>query len=252
MAKKPDHHPKVAGEYSVKNEHPDFIKDANGVIAGFGKRDYYLAQIPSRLAKDTIIQHHYSGRVVNNSYIHLGIYLEGDFVGVLQFGYALQPKKVGKICDDCDSIDYLELNRMWLDDIAPRNSESMAISYAIKYIKKVCPRVRWIQSFADERCGGLGVVYQAANFGYYGSHMGTFYMVDGETYHEMLLTTNKRGGGRGRFLRANIERATKHSLRQFRYIYIVKKGWEKKIKLLKQPYPKRDICNGVAPTVTKN
>ena len=53
---------------------------------------------------------------------------------------------------------------MWLSDDAPRNSESRAISYAVKYIRKACPSVVWIQSFADERCGGLGVVYQAANF----------------------------------------------------------------------------------------
>ena len=82
----------------------------------------------------------------------------------MQFGYAMTPHLMSKVVAGTGSTDYLELNRMWLDDAAPRNSESRALSYAIKYIRRACPRVRWIQSFADERCGGLGVVYQAAGF----------------------------------------------------------------------------------------
>lgn len=60
--------------------------------------------------------------------------------------------------------EHMELNRMWLSGAAPRNSESRAISYSIKYIRQACPSVAWIQSFADERCKSLGVVYQAVNF----------------------------------------------------------------------------------------
>lgn len=83
---------------------------------------------------------------------------------------------------------------MWLADSAPRNSESQALSYAIKYIRRVRPRVAWIQSFADERCGAWGVVYQAANFLYLRHHWTSFYELDGETYHEMLLSAHKKGG----------------------------------------------------------
>ena len=59
---------------------------------------------------------------------------------------------------------------MWLSDDAPRNSESRAISYALKYIRRACPSVAWVQSYADERCQGLGVVYQACSFLYLGFH----------------------------------------------------------------------------------
>ena len=134
--------------------------------------------------------------------------------------------------------EYLELNRMWLSDVAPRNSESRAISYAIKYIRRACPSVAWIQSFADERCGGLGVVYQAANFLYLGSHKTTFYMLDGETYHDMLLTAHKKGGKRGIFLRENLHRAEKRTLRQFRYIFFLKRSWMRRLKMPVKPYPK--------------
>src|SRR3546814_261925 len=133
--------------------------------------------------------------------------------------------------------EYLELNRMWLSDEAPRNSESRAISYAIKYIKRACPKVKWIQSFADERCGCLGVVYQASNFLFVGSHITRFFELDGQTYHEMLLTAHRKGGQRGQHLRANLHRATGRSLRQFRYIYFVKRASQRDPRMLPKPYP---------------
>ena len=205
---------------------------------GFGKRSFHVAQIPAGIAREVIEANHYSRRVVNNSYIHLGVFLNGAMAGVLQFGYMLNPACAGKVVAGTVQGQYLELNRMYLSDEAPRNSESRAISYAIKYIRRASPSVAWIQSYADERCGGLGVVYQAANFLYLGSHKTQFYELDGDTYHEMLITTHKKGGTRGLFLRENIHRATKRSLRQFRYIFFLKTDWIKRLRMRVKSYPK--------------
>ncbi|MTJ83800.1 MAG: hypothetical protein F8N37_22670 [Telmatospirillum sp.] len=208
-------------------------------VAGFGHRDYYVAVVPRQQAVKIILANHYSHRIVNNFYVHLGVFLTGELVGILQFGYAMNPRRVDKVVANTLVGEYLELNRMWLDDKAPRNSESQAISYALKYIKRACPTVKWCQSFADERCGGLGVVYQACNFLYLGSHKTTFYDLDGETYHEMLLTAHKKGGRRGQILRDNITRATPHQLRQFRYLIFLRPAFRKDLRMLPKPYPKR-------------
>lgn len=236
--KKPYHPPILSAYLPPEGLSPDYIMGKTGP-QGFGSRDFYVAQIPSRDARSVIIAHHYSRRVVNNSYIHLGIYRQGAFEGVLQFGYMLNPARAGKVVEGTVQGEYLELNRMWLTDDAPRNSESRAISYAIKYIRKVCPSVAWIQSYADERCGGLGVVYQASNFVYLGSHKCAFYLLDGETYHEMLLTAHRKGGSRGEYLRMNLSRAEKLVMRQFRYVFFLKTDWMKRLNLKIQPYPKR-------------
>jgi len=46
----------------------------------------------------------------------------------------------------------------------PRNSESRAISVAIKIIKKEYPHIKWIVTFADgTRCGD-GAIYRASGF----------------------------------------------------------------------------------------
>jgi hypothetical protein len=239
MAKeKPSHHPPVPGIYQQpKTNNINYIF-GDQAIAGFGNREFYVACIPRAQAVEIIIKHHYSRRIVNNSFIHLGVFLDGVLRGVLQYGYALNPRCADKIVAGTQIGEYLELNRMWMDDIAPRNSESRAISYSIKYIKKACPSVAWIQSFADERCGALGVVYQAANFYYFGSHWTTFFELDGDTYHDMLLTAHKKGGNRGIYLRANIDRAIKRRFRQFRYIYFIKRQWIKRCKVAPLTYPK--------------
>ncbi|EJG8130418.1 protein mom, partial [Escherichia coli] len=98
-----------------------------------------------------------------------------------------------------------------------------------------------VQSFADERCGRAGVVYQASNFDFIGSHESTFYELDGEWYHEITMNAIKRGGQRGVYLRANKERAVVHKFNQYRYIRFLNKRARKRLntKLFKvQPYPK--------------
>lgn len=239
MAQRPPHHPPIPGNYDRPcSDVPHYIYGTDAV-AGFGTGTFYVAAIPRSIACDVIIRSHYSGRIVNNSYLHLGVFLAGEMLGVMQFGYALNPARMGKVVEGSSSIDYLELNRMWLADAAPRNSESRAIAYAVRYIRLAMPHVSWLQSFADERCGGWGVVYQAANFVYVGSHRTTFYELDGEFYHEMLLTAHQKGGQRGVVLRANIHRATRSSFRQFRYVYFIRKSWRKRLRMEPLPYPKR-------------
>ena len=204
------YHPPAPHSYDVPaGPFADYIRGHDGTWQGFGLPDFYLALIPARLSRETIIKHHYSHRTVNNAYLHLGVYYQGQFAGVLVLGYMLNPARAGKVVAGTVQGQYLELNRMWLDDAAPRNSESRAISYAIKYIRRAMPTVAWIQSFADERCGRWGVVYQAANFLYIGSHKTAFYLLDGEYYHDMLLTAKVHANGRGGHLIANLARAEK-------------------------------------------
>lgn len=238
MAKRPLHHPPLPDLTArPMTDNPGYLMGHHGVC-GFGAPGFYVTSIPPRQAVEIIRAHHYSGTVVQNSYVHLGIFIDGDLVGAMQLGYALNPRQTGKIVRDTPIDGYLELNRMWLDDVAPRNSESRALSYMTKYIRRACPGVAWIQSFADERCGGLGVVYQAANFIYLGSHMTEFYELDGKPYHSMLLTAHAKAGQRGAYLKANLTRASKHRLRQFRYIYFLKHEARRRLVMRVQPYPK--------------
>ncbi|HCJ0148102.1 TPA: protein mom [Salmonella enterica subsp. enterica serovar Infantis] len=199
------------------------IRDTQNQIVGYGCSELRVETISCWLARTIITAFHYSHRFVNNSYLHIGVFADRDLVGVLQFGYALNPNSGSRVVTGTGNREYMELNRMWIHDSQPRNTESRVISYALKLIKLIHPSVKWVQSFADERCGRAGVVYQASNFEYIGGHYSTFYELDGEFYHEICRTAVKRGGKRGEHLRANLNRATIHRFKQYRYIRFLDK-----------------------------
>lgn len=236
--RKPYHPPEPGVWHAPEGETPGYIVGDKGV-AGVGEQGLYVAAIPAALARELVIKHHYSHRVVNNSYCHLGVFYKRNLAGVMQWGYALCPARAGKVVEGTKQGEYLELNRMWLADVCPRNTESRTISFAVKYIRRAMPSVAWLQSFADERCGGLGVVYQAASFLYVGSHLTEFFFLDCDTYHGMLLTAHRKSGQRGERLRQDRERAIPLRCRQFRYVRFLKQSWRKRLRLPVLPYPKR-------------
>jgi hypothetical protein len=209
-------------------------------IIGFGSDDWHVKEIERKLANDLIVKNHYSKKFYNATYIHLGVFICGELLGVLQYGYAMNPASCGSVVEGTQMDEYLELNRMWLDDKAERNSETKAISYSLRYIRSKFPKIKWIQSFADERCGCFGIVYQAASFSYYGEHTSSFWSLDGETFHNSIMTSEKAGPRGYKLLNnpKNKDRVEKHTLRQFRYIKFIDKRWKKKCLLKEQPYPK--------------
>lgn len=213
-------------------------------IIGYSNGNVYVKEIDRNTANSIIIANHYSHKIYNASYIHLGVYIEDNLVGVLQYGSAMNPASCSSVVKGTEQDNYLELNRMWLDDKAGKNSESQAISCSIKYIKHKYPKVKWIQSFADERCHCYGIVYQACSFDYFGEHTNIFWYLDGVAYHNVNMTISpksaryKHNVGGAKFLQENKERAEKVVLRQFRYIKFLDKSWKDKCTLKQMPYPK--------------
>ena len=160
-------------------------------IIGYSNGNLEVREIERERANAIIIKNHYSHKVYNASYIHLGVFIDNNLVGVLQYGSAMNPASGNSVVEGTQIENFLELNRMWIDDSAGNTSESQAISCSIRYIKHRYPKVKWIQSFADERCGCYGIVYQACSFAYYGEHINIFWELDGEYYHNINMTIAK-------------------------------------------------------------
>jgi hypothetical protein len=220
-------------------------------VVGFGDGARWVNCIPKPEADAFIRAHHYSGSVVWSSSVHLGVFAAGALVGVLQLGVAMNPASGASVVVDTKPDQWLELNRMALVN-APPQTASWAIGFAVKYLRRARPRVAWIQSFADERCGKWGGVYQAASFLYCGSHVATFYELDGEWFHKSCINRpriDKRGWGCGpkitRFL-DNQERAVPHQFRQFRYVRPLKSWARRGLLFPVLPYPKPN--SSLAPT----
>lgn len=126
--------------------------------------DIQLRVIPSKLANDFIRKHHYSGKTVNNSKLHFGVFYNGRLHGAMSFGSPLDKRKMLGLVEGSKWNSVLELNRMAFDDVLPRNSESRAIAIACRLIKKNAPEVKWIISFADGCSCGDGAIYRATGF----------------------------------------------------------------------------------------
>lgn len=221
---------------TVKGPHLT-MKGGGERIVGFGNKDFKVVEIKPEIANFIIQFFHYSKKVYITSFIHLGVLIGRKFVGVLQFGrFGQIPLKNN--WTGVEPREALELNRMWLSDEAPRNSESKALSYAIKFIKKVHPEIKLIQSFADGRLGKKGVVYQAANFDYFGYIWGSFYELDGTIYHQKAFTVKKNNSFKQLAHRKG--EAKKHKYKQYRYLFFIDGRLRKVIKKKQKPYPKEN------------
>ena len=120
-------------------------------------KDIIVKVIPSKAANDFVKKNHYSGKVVPNSKLHFGCFLDGRLHGVMSYGTSMQKSKI--IWNEM-----LELNRMAFDDYLPKYSESRCIAISIKLLKKNAPHIKWILSYADACQCGDGTIYRASGF----------------------------------------------------------------------------------------
>ena len=127
-------------------------------------KEIELKVIPAKIANDFIKKHHYSGKVVNMSFLHFGAFLDKRLHGVMSFGHSLDKAKTQKLVKNTGWNEFCELNRMAFDDYLPRNSESYCIGKALRLLKKNAPHLKWVISFADGCSCGDGTIYRASNF----------------------------------------------------------------------------------------
>lgn len=133
---------------------------------------YTVKEIPAAEARPYVKQYHYSGKVVSNSQLHLGVFNDdGVLCGVLQYGPPMNgAKTAAKISE-------------W----HPRNSESMAISACNKWLRANTD-LEYILSFSDGKEGNVGYIYQATNWKYIGYMLSdSFYKIDGEYFHNVTI-----------------------------------------------------------------
>jgi len=211
-------------------------------VVGWRKGDLVCEPIARNIANRLIVQHHYSRKFYNASYLHYGAWWKGDLVGVAQYGYAMNPASQGGVVAGTGMREYLELNRLWVDDRMPRNTESAFLSLTLKTIKASTP-VGWVQSFADERCRLFGAVYQACSFQYIGEHTSTFWELGDEWFHNSLMTRDPSLSPAAKFVQDHKSQAVAHSLRQFRYIRFLRKGFRERLMHEVLAYPKPAVAN---------
>jgi hypothetical protein len=127
-------------------------------------KEIIVKVIPAKIANEFVKQNHYSGKVVPNSTLHFGCFLDGKLHGVLSYGTSMDKRKILPLVENTLWNEMLELNRMAFDEYLPKYSESRCIAITIKLLKKNAPHIKWILSYSDATQCGDGTIYRASGF----------------------------------------------------------------------------------------
>ena len=63
-------------------------------------KEILVKVIPAKVANEFVKKHHYSGKVVPNSTLHFGCFLDDKLHGVLSFGGSTDKRKTKPIVDE--------------------------------------------------------------------------------------------------------------------------------------------------------
>lgn len=220
-------------------------------------KEIIIKVIPAKIAVPFVKKHHYSGKVVQNSNLHFGAFLDGQLHGVMSFGPSMDKAKIQQLVSGTGWNEFLELNRMAFDDYLPRNSESFCISRAMRLIKKNAPQIKWVISFADGCSCGDGTIYRASNFVLTDIRVNKnlCLLPNGEKIHKMTLESSPNQprpelGGKsyynltgGRYSFSKYVDAVNGKILtgfQLRYIYFIDKSYRKRLTVPEIPFSKID------------
>ena len=193
-------------------------------------KEIIVKVIPTAQANAFVKKHHYSGKVVMNSVLHFGAFLDGKLHGVMSYGNPIDKRNVLPFVRGTKWNEMLELNRMAFDDYLPKNSESRCIAISIRLIKKNAPHIKWILSFSDGTQCGDGTIYRASGFSLCGINKNStiYRLPNGETIAKH--GTSKR----------DFTGAKKLEGFQLRYLYFIDKKAKDNLTLPVIPFSKID------------
>lgn len=203
-------------------------------------KEIIVKVIPAKIANEFVKKHHYSGKVVPNSTLHFGCFLDGKLHGVMSYGCSMQKSSIIGLVQPCLWNEMLELNRMAFDEYLPKYSESRCISISIKLIKKNAPHIKWIISYADGCQCGDGTIYRASGFQLTGIKQNTtmLLMPNGQIMADKTLNNSnyKTKGQSAGYWKRNGAKAIEG--KQLRYIYLIDKNCKITVPIL--PFSKID------------
>lgn len=205
-------------------------------------KDLVVRPIGAKAAAEAVKRIHYSGKVVNNSTLHLGAFLNGKLEGVMSFGCPMDKHRSIALVSGTIWSGMLELNRMAFSEKLPRNSESRALSVAFRLIRKHYPHIEWILSFSDGTQCGDGAIYRASGFVLTGIKKNTtlLQLPDGRIVAKKTLDNPNNVSPDGRFGSSAAIDAGARPLPgfQLRYIYFLNPEAAKRLTVPVLPFSK--------------
>jgi len=192
-----------------------------------------------KAAKYACTYWHYTGKIPAGKRVHIGVWEDGRFVGVVIFSRGASAA-LGKPYN-LDHTEICELTRIALRD--HKNPVSRILAIAIKMLRKINPGIRLIISFADPDQNHHGGIYQATNWVYSGKTAAEPVYIDknGREWHNRELTASGKVRIFNRIVTRprvadciKVKKPGKH-----RYLYPLDETIREIVIEMAKPYPKR-------------
>ena len=191
----------------------------------------------SNAVKYACMNYHYAKRVPIST-VAFNVYEDEEWCGVIVYGYGANPH-IAEIYDKWPG-QVLELVRVALNGKQKTTSECVALS--LKKLKKYCPLVDLVVSYADVDQGHKGIIYQATNWIYVGlmnEGAKSDFIIKGKSIHPRSV------GAKGwkvslEWIRANVDKNATQNITKGKhnYLYPMNKTIRKKVNELAQEYKK--------------
>ncbi len=181
---------------------------------------------------------HYSHSVPAGKLVKVGVWEHGIFKGVVIFSRGATPHIASPY--GLTQLQVCELTRVALTKHT--TPVTQIISIAIKMLKKFCPDLKLIVSYADMDQGHTGGIYKAGNWVYEGlMNAGAMcgFVVHGKKYHPKTIHSKFGKGAQSlKFLTTIDPNASKVFTKgKHKYLYILDENIKNVILERSKPYP---------------
>jgi hypothetical protein len=219
--------------------------------------------ITKSVAKDIIVNNHYSGKWTKVSYA-IGLFtsdveehpffsnVEDKLIGVACYGDPIGRSAGQSISPLLERTEVLELTRLFVFDGYGSNIESWFLGKTFQWLRENVPQIKGLISYSDPKEGHCGTIYQATNWIYQGNKLryndswDFRWESDGEWHHSRTSYV-RFGTNDPKEIQKMITTPfwIRKSPRKHRYVYILSTGAERRklLKTLKHPtlpYPKEN------------
>lgn len=203
------------------------------------KADLRIDWATHEAARYAVENWHYSQRMPKSKLLKVGAWENEKFVGVVIYGVGGGNSTRGDKYGLDPAGEVVELVRVALREHQTPVSRIVAVS--LRFLRKACPKLRLVVSFADTSQGHHGGIYQAGNWIYTGiTSADREFHVKGEILHPR--TIHLRGWKQiESWLREHVDPNARlvRTPGKHRYLMPLDEAMRAQIAPLAKPYPKR-------------
>lgn len=198
-----------------------------------------LRNASPKAIKYACLNFHYSKAIPSSSYSY-NVYEDGQWCGVILFGYGATPN-IGRPFGLVQG-EIVELVRVALN--GKQKTTSQCVAMALHRLHEDAPQIRMVVSFADVDQNHLGIIYQATNWIYLGRQNEgerSAFIINGKKTHPR--TIGSQGGVQSlKWIRENIDPNATEFFTQGKekYVFVFDKKMRKRLLKDARPYPKRE------------